>query len=261
MVELFRDTYRYRELILMLTQKELKVRYKRSVLGFLWALLHPLLMTGVYVMVFTLFIRAGRFGIEHYVIFLLCAMFPFTFFQQSLLYSVQCLINNGPLLQKVYVPKLVFPLAAVLANLVNFLLALVPLALFVLLFRHPFHATWLYLPVAVLAWLLFAAGCGLVVATISVFFHDVSHILEVFLRAYFFLCPVIYDLKHIDARYHVLLLWNPMLYILDGFRLPIFYGELPTPASIVLALSIGLLSVTVGYLFFRRYQDIFPLYV
>jgi len=84
---------------------------------------------------------------------------------------------------------------------------------------------------------------------------------QAFLRAFFFFCPVIYDLRHIDARFHFLLQWNPLLYMLDGFRLPLFYGELPSAGSAALALALGLLALIVGYAFFRRFQDSFPIYV
>ena len=261
MLELVRDAYRNRELIWVLTLKELKIRYKGSVLGYLWSLLNPLLMTAVYVVVFTVFARVGRFGIANYPIFLMCAMFPWTFYQQTLTYSVDAIVNNGSLLRKVYIPKMVFPLAAVLANGINFLLSLIPLAFFLWFFGIPFHMTWLYLPVPLVGLALFAAGCGFVVAATNVFFRDTEHIVQVFLRAYFFFCPVIYDLRHIDPKYHFLLSWNPLLYALDGFRLAVFYGELPSAGQAVLTLAIGLLAVLLGYAFFRRFQDSFPLYV
>lgn len=261
MLELIRDAYRYRELIWVLTVKELKIRYKGSLLGYFWSLLNPLLMTAVYVVVFTVFARVGRFGIEHYPIFLMCAMFPWTFYQQALSYSVEAITGNGSLLRKVYIPKMVFPLAAVLANGINFLLSLIPLAFFLWYFGIPFHKTWLYLPVPLVGLTLFAAGCGFVVSAANVFFRDTEHIVQVFLRAYLFFCPVIYDLRHIDAKYHFLLSWNPLLYVLDGFRLALFYGELPTLGAAVLSVAVGVLALILGYAVFRRVQDSFPLHV
>lgn len=258
MFQLIRDIYRYRELIWVLALKELKVRYKRSALGFLWALLHPLLMTGIYVMVFS---HIMRFGIERYPVFVLSAMFPWTFFQQALTYAVQSIVSNAPLLKKAYVPKMVFPLAAVLANLLNFLLSLIPLAFFLWVLGHPFYLTWLYLPVPLLALVLFTVGCSFLVATINVFFRDIGHMLEILLRAYFFFSPVIYDLNHIDPRLHLLFRWNPMVYILNGFRMAIFYGQLPSAASVFTSLGTGLVAMIVGYALFRRYQDSFALHV
>src|SRR5512135_3575286 len=126
MFELVRDTYRYRELIWALALKELRIRYKRSVLGFLWALLNPLMMMIILTLVFG---SLMRFSIDHYAIFLLSMLLPWTFFSQALAYSVESVVGNAQLLKKVRVPQLVFPVAAVVANIINFLLSLIPLAL------------------------------------------------------------------------------------------------------------------------------------
>src|SRR5215469_18557306 len=121
---LIRDTLRYRELIWALALKELKVRYKRSVLGFLWALLNPALLMIVLTVVFGTLMR---FSMDHYAIFLLSVLLPWTFFSQALAYSVESVVGNADLLKKVRVAKLVFPVAAVLANVINFFLSLIPL--------------------------------------------------------------------------------------------------------------------------------------
>ena len=141
MIELVRDTYRYRELIWALALKELKIRYKRSVLGFMWALLNPALLMLVLTLVFS---KIMRFAIPHYAIFLLSVLLPWTFFSQSLSYAVESIVSNGDLIKKVSVPKLVFPMAAVVSNLINLFLSLIPLALLV-----PAHAASVLLDVAV----------------------------------------------------------------------------------------------------------------
>src|SRR5256884_5475848 len=144
MVELFRDTYRYRELIWALALKELRVRYKRSVLRFLWALLNPALLMVVLTLVFGTIMR---FSIDHYAVFLLSTLLPWTFFSQSLAYSVESIVGNGDLLKKVRIAQLVFPVAAVISNIINFLLSLLPLMLLIVLMRFPLHWTWLCLPI------------------------------------------------------------------------------------------------------------------
>ena len=140
MIELVRRTYRYRELIWALALKELKIRYKRSVLGFMWALLNPAFMMLVLTLVFSTIMR---FAIPHYAIFLLSVLLPWTFFSQSLSYAVESIVTNGDLIKKVAVPKLVFPMAAVVSNIINLLLSLIPLALLVLV-----HASSVLLDVA-----------------------------------------------------------------------------------------------------------------
>ena len=141
MTELFRDSYRYRELIWALALKDLKIRYKRSVLGFMWALLNPALLMLVLTLVFS---TVMRLAIRHYAIFLLSVLLPWTFFSQSLSYAVEAIVTNGDLIKKVAVPKMVFPMAALISNLINLMLSMIPLAILVPLMRHPFYWTWLY---------------------------------------------------------------------------------------------------------------------
>jgi ABC-type polysaccharide/polyol phosphate export permease len=135
MIELLRDTFRYRELIWSLAVKDLTIRYKRSILGFLWALLNPMLLMLVLTVVFSKIMVAQQ---PHYPVFLLSMLLPWTFFSQSLGYAAESIVGNGDLIKKVRVAKLVFPVAAVVSNMINLLLSLIPLILIVLATRHPF---------------------------------------------------------------------------------------------------------------------------
>src|SRR5256885_17171455 len=157
MFTLVHDLIRHRELIWALALKELRIRYKRSLLGFLWALLNPALLMIILTVVFG---SLMRFSIHHYAIFLLSMLLPWTFFAQSLAYSVESVVGNAQLLKKIRVPKFVFPLAAVIANIINFFLSLIPLALLIVLLRFPMHWTWLYLPVPMLGLFLFTLGAS-----------------------------------------------------------------------------------------------------
>ena len=262
MVELLRRAYRHRVLIWLLAVKELKIRYNRSALGFLWALLHPLLMAVVLTIVFSSLLRIS---IDHYPVFLLSTLFPWTFFSQSLNYATQSVVSNGSLMKKVYVPALVFPLASVLANLVNFLLSLIPLALMLIVLGFPFHSTWWYLPVPMLSLVILATGCGLVLATANVFFRDVAQILQILLAAWFYASPIIYDLQFMSPGLRTVLRLNPLSDILGAFRLAIYgdvhQGLLPSMESIVLSLAVPVLVLLVGYEVFRRNEDTLVLYV
>src|SRR5579875_3523851 len=148
MYELVRETFRYRELIWALAMKELKIRYKRSVLGFLWALLNPMLLMLILTVVFSTIMGNA---IQHYAIFLLSLLLPWTFFSQSLSYAVEAIVGNGDLIKKVAIDKLVFPIAAVVSNMINLLLSMIPLILIVLVLRHPITAAWLFLPIPLLS--------------------------------------------------------------------------------------------------------------
>jgi ABC-2 type transport system permease protein len=238
--------------------KELRVRYKRSVLGFVWALLNPLLMMIVLTLVFGTIMR---FSIDHYAIFLLSMLLPWTFFTQALTYSVESVVGNADLLKKVHIAKVVFPVAAVVSNIVNFLLSLIPLALLVLVLRFPLHWTWIYLPVPMLGLFLFTLGTSLFLAAINVFFRDISHIIQIILSAWFYFSPIIYSLDFIPAKHRWLFKLNPMLYVLNGFRLSIYYGLLPQLTSVAMSLACGVAAVLIGYSVFRRYQESFVFYV
>src|SRR3954447_15616451 len=142
---MLRDFYKYRELIWALAMKELRIRYKRSSLGFLWALLNPLLMMLILTAVFS---TVMRIPVKNYAVFLISALLPWTFFSQAVTYSAESIVGNGELLKKVAVPKSVFPIAAVLSNSINFALSLLPLVFILGILRFPFHATWVFLPVS-----------------------------------------------------------------------------------------------------------------
>jgi ABC-type polysaccharide/polyol phosphate export permease len=258
MTQLIRESYRNRELIWALAIKELEVRYKRSFLGFLWALLNPLLMMIVLTMVFSTLMQAT---IQHYPIFLMSTLLPWTFFSQSLSYSADSVVNNGDLLKKVYVTKSVFPLAAVLSNIINFLLSMIPLVLLLVFFRFPFYWTWVYLFVPFLSLVLFTLGCSFFFAMVNVFFRDMAHILQVILSAWYFFCPIIYPLDLVPSRYHTLFRLNPVAYPLNGFRMAIYYGLLPTPQSMAMSLGTGLVTLLIGYRLFVHYQDMLVFYV
>jgi ABC-2 type transport system permease protein len=155
----------------------------------------------------------------------------------------------------------VFPVATVVSNIINFLLSLIPLALLVVVLRFPLHWTWIYLPVPMLGLFLFTLGMSFFFAAVNVFFRDMSHIVQIILSAWFYFSPIIYSLDFLPAQDRWLFRVNPMLYVLNGFRLSIYYGLLPSPQSVALSLLCGVVTLAVGYGFFRRYQDSFVFYV
>ena len=158
MLKLYSEIVGYRELIWALALKDLKIRYKRSVLGFLWALLNPLLLMIVLTIVFSTVMAQG---IPHYAVFLLSVLLPWTFFSQSLTYAADSIVGNGDLIKKVKVAESVFPIAAMVSNLINFMLSVIPLVLILIVLHFPFHWTWIYLPVPLLALCLLTLGAHL----------------------------------------------------------------------------------------------------
>ena len=257
-MELLQDAYRNRELIWALALKELKLRYKRSLLGFLWALLNPLLLMVVLAVVFS---TVMPINIPHYAIFLLSVLLPWTFFAQCLSYAAESIVGNGDLIKKVAVTKAVFPLAAVVSNMINLLLSLIPLVLIVAVMRHPFYWTWFFLPVPLLALTLFTLGATFFFATANVYYRDVAHIIQVLLNVLFYLTPIIYAIDAIPHKFQWLFKLNPLIYALNGFRLSVYYGLLPAPRSIIVSFVCGFVSLIIGFAVFRRHQDEFVFHV
>lgn len=258
MIELLRDVQKYRELIWALALKELTIRYKRSVLGFLWALLNPMLLMIVMSVVFSTIMPAG---IHHYAVFILSALVPWMFFSQSLTYAVESIVGNADLIKKVAVPKIVFPVAAVLSNIINLLLSLIPLALIVVVMGHPFYWTWVMLPLYIVALSIFTLGCSLLFATANVYYRDVAHIVQILMNIWFYLTPILYTIDQFPARFRWLFKLNPIIFVLNDFRLSVYWGMLPTPYSILSAFLCAGLAFLIGYAFFRRHQSEFVFYV
>lgn len=258
MKQLSRDLYKYRELIWALAIKDLTIRYKRSVLGFLWALLNPMLVMLVLTVVFS---KIMVIAIPHYPVFLLSTLVPWTFFSQSLTYAVESIVGNGDLIKKVPVPKIVFPFAAVLSNLVNLMLSLIPLALIVLVLRHPFHWTWILLPIPMLGLSIFTLGFSLFFASANVFYRDIAHIVQIVIQLWFYVTPIIYTLDVFSAHYRWMFKLNPIIYVINDFRLFVYYGLLPTPWSVAAAFSTALIAFAIGFSTFRKHEAEFVFYV
>jgi len=266
-----RELFAFRFLLKNLVIRDLKVRYKNSLLGIVWSLLHPLLMMMVYTILFTILIPNE--GVEKYPIFILVALIPWQFHTGTLNSSAQSITSNAAIIKKVYFPRILLPVATLLSNLVNFLLASV--VLLVLLFAFDVgltvHALWV--PLILLIQMIFLLGLGLIVATLHTFYRDTAMILEVGLLAWFFLTPVFYPFERLGTRTEIwgivfnqarLMRWvNPMASIVDGYR-TVLWGNVGGngPASMdVLALLrtfiTAVLIFIIGYVVFSRSEHLF----
>ena len=154
-----------------------------------------------------------------------------------------------------------FPVAAVVSNIINLLLSLIPLAILVPLMRHPFYWTWLYLPVPMLALIIFTLGVTFLFAAANVYYRDVAHIVQVVLSAWFYFTPIIYGLDLIPPHRQWLFKLNPLLYVINGFRLAVYYGMLPRWQSVATSFVCAFAALLIGFGIFRKYQHDFVFYV
>jgi len=258
------ELYHYRELIKNLVIRDLKVRYKNSVLGILWSLLNPLLMTLVFTVVFTLMIPSD---IENYPVFFLCGFLPWSFLTASLTGATGSIVNNASLIKKVYFPREILPVAEVLSNFTNFLVALVVLFAMIFISQIGLTPAVLMLPLIILAQVMFVLGMAFILSTANVFYRDTQHILEVVLVAWFFLTPVFYGIKILPESAQILgltvdiQLWarrlNPMASLIASYRDLLYWGE-PTGLDFYLRTFVEcLLVLVVGYLIFCRFSSVF----
>jgi lipopolysaccharide transport system permease protein len=249
----------FRQLVALLVVRELKVRYKRSVLGLFWTMLNPLLLMIVYTIVFTTVMPSGQ---RNFSLFLLCALLPWLFFSTAVMQGLASVLANQELIRKVRLPQAVFPLSVVGSNLVNFGLSFVPLVALMLLLRQPFTRALLFLPVSILLLTLFTSGATMLFASLTVFFRDVRHLTEVLLQVLMYLSPVLYDLQGFGDRpfwwfkyFRLFLKLNPMTYLIALVREPVYYGRLPGLHTIAAAVVSSVFSLVFGYAIFARLES------
>ena len=262
-----RDIFRYRELLINLVRKDLKVRYKSSVLGFLWSLLNPAMLLLVYYFVFEVVFRSG---VWHFPIYLLSGLLVWNLFNVGLVSATGSVVASSGIVNKVWFPREVLPLSAIGAAVVHFFLQGVVMILMLLAFRHP--VDWAYLPllpVALLALLVFLAALSLLMSAVNVYLRDMQHLVEIALLPWFFCTPIVYTYETIAARLEGrewLYLLNPVTPVVLVFQRAI-YGNSETVIHdfaywwyvrnlvIVIAVSVVLLGFALAV--FRRLEGNF----
>ncbi len=246
-IEEAKALWEYRHLVGELVQRDLKVRYKRSVLGVAWSMLSPLLSMVALTIAFSALLKQQ---IANYPAYFLAGSVFWTFFAQATSHAASLTSDASEIARRVYVPRSVFVAAAVGGALVNLLYTLVPLFLIIAATGHPIHATWLFLPVSIVAGILFTSGVGLVIFTMASRFVDVKETYLVLLSTWFFLTPIVYTPAILSPKYRLVVRLNPMTYLVEMFRAPIYDGWLPGPNTLAFSLLAGVLSLVFGWLFY-----------
>jgi lipopolysaccharide transport system permease protein len=245
---------RYRMLIQSLVGRELKARYRGSILGFFWSFVNPLLLLLTYWLVFTYMLPGVRAkSVEPYFLFLFCGILPWTWFQSSVAESAGVLIAGGNLIKKVLFPAEVLPVVTVAANMVQFLLGL-PILLVFLLWNGHLSATALLLPLPMLVQLVFTLGMALFVSALTVHFRDIQSILTHLLHIWFFATPVLYAMPE-TGRMHAILRFNPMAHVLVSYQEMLFTGTFRHSRGLLLAGVASLVVFAVGAWLFDRLRD------
>lgn len=266
-----RSLSEYQFLLKSLIRRDLKARYKNSLLGVVWSLLTPLFMMLVYTVLFTV-LRPGN-QIRTFYIFILVALVPWLFHSGTLMSGTVSITSNSPLVKKVYFPRLLLPISAMMSSLVNFGFAFLVLIIFLFVsgIGITIHALWV--PVILIIQMIFMLGLTMILSALNVFYRDVRMIMDVIILAWFFLTPIFYPLEDFNNQAQLMGLqfdaarfmrWvNPMASIVDGYR-TVLWGTMrssgPTsmdPLNVLRTLVTALLVFFVGLYVFRRFEHLF----
>jgi ABC-2 type transport system permease protein/lipopolysaccharide transport system permease protein len=247
-----RELWRYRELARILVAKELKLRYRRSVLGFGWTMLNPLVTMVILASVFT---HVMRVQIDAFPVFVLSALLPWNFFVQSIVGGAMSIIHNESLLRNVRIPRAIIPIALTLSHLVNLLLALIPLVLVMFWQGVPIRPSVLALPWFLVCLWAFTTGIVLVLSVWTVSFRDLGQIVEVSLTALFYLTPILYPLSLLPERFAGILRSNPLVPLILPFRALFLDGVVPDLSAFAAAGVIGVASFAIGLAVFRSREN------
>jgi lipopolysaccharide transport system permease protein len=246
-LDLVAKTYRYRELILNFVIRDMKSRYKGSVLGYLWTLLDPLLMMLIYVLIFSVVVRIR---VENYPIFILTGILPWFFFANSVTQAMKSLRENASLMMKVYFPREIFPVSQVASGIVEFLLTLLVLIPFLVFYRIAPGWKLALIPAILVVQIFFVLGVSFVLSILVAYLKDVENLMGAVLRIWFYLTPILYPVTMVPAKYQFFFLLNPMAIIVSLYRWAILGTPIPDTGMIVIGMLASALCFMGGVWFF-----------
>jgi len=245
--------YEYREMLKNTVKKDLRARYKASVLGFLWTFINPLLLLVVYSLVFSQVMKI-TVPMYSYTLFLFVGLIPWNFFSNTVILGTTSIITSGNLIKKVYFPRAIIPISVTLTNLINMLLTFIIIFAVVLISGCPI--TWLYvlIPFVILIESILALAFCMIVSCITVYFRDLEHILSVGMMAWFYLTPIVYTNDYIPEKYIYLFNLNPLYHLINAYRDILMYNTLPNLLNLIYVFIFSLVLLCIGYLIFDKLQ-------
>lgn len=249
-----KEIYQYRHMLKTLVKQDINGRYKGSFLGFLWTLLNPLLMLGVYSLVFQFVFRTG---IEHYSIYLFICLMPWNSFANTIANGTTCVSNNASILKKVYFPREILPLAVVISNTIQYFFSAI--IIFIALLVSGVGISWfaLFLPVIVLIQAIFSLGITFLLSSANVYIRDVQYIMNPIMMIWMYACPILYSISMVPERFLGIYKLNPMTLIMQEYQNILYNKTFPDFLNLVVVFGISIVVLIIGYLVFNKLQNRF----
>lgn len=250
-MNIFKKIYNYRELLKNNVKKEIRGRYKQSVLGVIWTFLNPLLQLAVYAFIFPLILKTTQ---PYYVIFVCVGLIPWTFFTSTISQSTWTIIGNGNIVKKVYFPREILPLSVVTSNMVNFLISTIIIIAFCLAYGLGLTKYIIFYPIILIIQFIFQLALSFILSGITVYFRDLEHFVQIVLMLLFYATPIVYSGETIPDAFKFIININPMAHIIEGYR-DIFYNQtMPDLTALGIVLVISIASCIAGYFIFKKLQ-------
>ncbi|WP_379135595.1 ABC transporter permease [Paenibacillus sp. sgz500958] len=249
---------KYQELLKLLVLKDIKIKYKRSVLGILWSILNPLFIMIIITLVFK---ELFRFNIQYFSAYVISGQVLFSFFSDSTSMAMSSIFSSGQIIKKVYVPKYIFPLSKIAYSLVNMLFSFCAVIIVCLFTGVPIKWTLIFSFVSIGYLFVFCIGVGLILCSVVVFFRDIEHLYGVLMTAWMYATPIIYPVTTMPDKFMFLLYGNPMFYFLTHFREGLLYGRIPSAELNLQCFNYALVTLIIGVYLFKQRQDKFILYI
>ncbi|MGI5863333.1 MAG: ABC transporter permease [Myxococcales bacterium] len=254
------ELIRKREVLATLVEKDFKSRYKAKALGRLWSIADPLVMVVIFTIVFAHILKVAQ---PFFPIFLLLGLTPYRFFANSVNGAATSVLDNVQLVKKVSFPRLMLPLAVVFSHLRHFFIELVLVAALFLYFPEAFHLSWnlLWLPLLLGVQMVFIMGVGLAVAALNVRYRDTQYILNSALLVMYWLTPLFYAFSFVPYPYDRVLMWNPMVGVVEGYRAVLLEGSAPGLMVLGAGTISALLTLAIGAAIFKHFESNFADYL
>ena len=255
-MKVFKDLYNYRELLKTSVKKDIGGKYKHSFLGVLWSFINPLLQILVYALIFPLVMKNGG-SYKDYTVFMVCGLIPWAYFTTVINRASFIMIENGNILKKVYFPRSILPLSLVTSETINFLVSCIIILAFIVIKGFGISKFILFFPLVLLIQYVLLLGIALIFSAVTVYMRDIQHFIGVVLQLLFYATPIVYSIDTIPEGFRWILKWNPMTYIIEGYR-AIFYNQtMPDLKALGILGVISIVILIVGYLLFNTLQKRF----